>query len=781
MSRRERKRTVPHPTIPLKVHIHRLFGRAVAILAFVQVGLGLTLYGSPKALFVVYALAGTLLLFLYLALEYRYKPRLGEGVAPSGARSDYYSDYSGSYLTGDRTELTHDRRSRRQSGEKSHWTRNALGAAGLFGAYKWWQKKRGKNVEISDSEYDESTVDRRHYRPPQTPGPPGSSVGPHGHGGYGTPSQPPPPVVYGGNRPPNRGSHRSRRNDETVLSPQSWEDDDDAFDEKHGNRPKQSSAWRDRIVGAGAGIAAFQGVKSIFGSGRRRKDAGGSGVSYGPPLGGNQNMVSQTDVSRVEAGQAPNSPHDPRRSHRPHRSDTVPATPSRLSGRPPSASSMSYDDDTSYAGAGRPSSGQGPNLRDSIATMGAIAGFREWNKRRRDRNERQRLDRIRQQELETEEQFNRRNSDHYPRPQDASGRRPSLSGTLLTGPEQATGSNPQQSRQSFHPNINQPPLPAAAAAFADGPQPEGFAPNAPWSAAHQHQSQQHQPYQLPPPPPGPPPPGVARPMQYQPPPPGSLAMPQGAVNPSPSNLVQEYAAQSSSYFPDGTASAATAAAATRAALAASQRRQSRSPTSRGSRSRIPGRRESTNSATLPPPGSIGLGDDTASPPVSLKMKMHADGHHVTLRRLNEEEAAAERAARRRERRSRRASSLSSADEGSSRYRRGNAMRDSSQQPITSVPPPPAISNSAVGSHRPPSELNLPPVPQMSQASEPPHGMPAAPGPADSGAIGSPGTGGQGTDLGTGTDVSAFDNNRRRRRAERARRLEASKGNKVEFS
>jgi hypothetical protein len=43
-------------------------------------------------------------------------------------------------------------------------------------------------------------------------------------------------------------------------------------------------------------------------------------------------------------------------------------------------------------------------------------------------------------------------------------------------------------------------------------------------------------------------------------------------------------------------------------------------------------------------------------------------------------------------------------------------------------------------------------------------------------VGSPGT--YGTDAGTGTDVSAFADNRRRRRAERARRQQ--QGQRVEF-
>ena len=810
MSRRERKRTSHHPTIPLKVHLHRLFGRAIAILAFVQIALGLTLYGSPKVLFVLYALAGTLLLFGYLALEYHNKPRMGDGVAPSGARSDYYSDYSGSYLTGDRTELTHDQRSRRRNSrhddEKSGggWAKKALAGAGLFGAYKWWSGRRKKQDTEDDqySEYTESNVDRRH-RPPRTPGPLDSSVAPAGAISYGppgrTPSRPPPPATYAGyNRPPSRGDHRPRAHGDTVMSPQTWENDDYDEDEKYGDKP-QENTWRNRLLGAGAGIAAFQGVKSLFGSGKKRKDGyNGSDASYRPPHGHNQHMISQTDVSRVEAGQAPFSPDDPRRGNRPQFSESTQMTPSRPPGRRrPSASSVSYDDNGSYGPPPRTNSDE-PNLRKSIAAMGAVAGFSAWNKQRKDRNERQKQERIRREQLESEEQYNRRNSNRYPRPQDASGRRASHSDTLMTGPEHAPGSNPAASRQSFRPDTSQPPLPMAAGAVPMSPQdPNRF--NMPMQQQFQQQQQQQQhDFVLPPPPPGPPPNDGNRPTGYQPPPPGSLQMPQGAINPDPSRLVSGQPQAPDQYRTD-TANAATAAAMMGAAAAGGLATQSLSPTRQqhsrtDSRTRFQGRRGSTTSGGLS--GASAL-QGVESPPVSLKMKMHPDGQHVTLRRLNEEEAAAERAARRRERRSRRASSLSSAEEGPSRYRRNNnnnnngMMRDSSQQPITNVPvPPPAMSNSAIGSgsHRPPSELNLPspPVhqrlPQTSDMS--PSGIPAASG---SGLVGSPGTvgggGGGGTDLGTGTDVSAFDNNRKRRRAERARRLEASQrgASRVEFS
>ncbi|SMQ50058.1 unnamed protein product [Zymoseptoria tritici ST99CH_3D1] len=790
MSRRERKRTKPHPTIPLKVHLHRIFGRSLAILAIVQVALGLTLYGSPKVLFILYTLWVAFLIFAYLALEYRNKPRIGAGgPGPhSDYRSDYYSDYTGSYLSGSRTDVTRDRRGR--SEEHSSWGKKLLAGAGAFGAYKWFQNRRDKGRGDRDDESSDSRS--RIHRPESTLGPGDSTMTPTPYGRAQTParrnsSRPPPAGGYSGQRPPSRGDrHR-------PVASESW-DDSEVFDEKHNDRAAHT--WRNRILGAGAGLAAFQGVKSLFGSKKRRNEGYvDSDVSYHrPPPGGNHNFVSQTDVSRVEAGQAPFSPDDPRRQHQSNMAGVTPVTPTRRPhGRQHSVDSFS--EEASYAS--RPqgqSAGNGMGLKESMAVMGAIAGLKDWNRRRKDRIEDERQERLRREELAHEEQFNRRHSHRYPRPQDASGRRHSNSGTVMTGPSgpDQPGSMAQGSRQSFRPDLSHPPLPAAAGAVPFGsaptaePHPQPPYPQQAYPPQQQQQTQTQTQnttvmFDLPPPPPGPPP-NTVRP-DYQPPPPGSLQMPQPAVNPDPSRLVST---QNSTHdFATGVATGAAAGYA-----AGHHRTHSESPSRHShrddSRPRPPrhggGRRNSDTSATMSQAntGSIVPG---ASPPVAVKVNMHPDGRHVTLRRLNEEEAAAERAARRKERKSRRSSSLSSGGEealaGTGRYRRGSVMRPSNQQPITNVPPPPPHGMSSSALNRPSPELNLPVLsaPSGSMQGYPPV---AATGPAGSGAFGSPP--GAGTDMGTGTDVSAFDNNRRRRRAERARRMEAARGGggRVEF-
>lgn len=68
--------------LPIKLVLHQWLGRAVALLGIVQVPLGLTLYGSPKFTFVLYALWMAFLLVLYFVLSYRALPPIGPGTGP---------------------------------------------------------------------------------------------------------------------------------------------------------------------------------------------------------------------------------------------------------------------------------------------------------------------------------------------------------------------------------------------------------------------------------------------------------------------------------------------------------------------------------------------------------------------------------------------------------------------------------------------------------------------------------------------------------------------------
>lgn len=55
----------------LRVMLHQWFGRTIALLGIAQVPLGLTLYGSPKYTFILFAVWMAFLVLLYFILEYR--------------------------------------------------------------------------------------------------------------------------------------------------------------------------------------------------------------------------------------------------------------------------------------------------------------------------------------------------------------------------------------------------------------------------------------------------------------------------------------------------------------------------------------------------------------------------------------------------------------------------------------------------------------------------------------------------------------------------------------
>jgi len=70
-SSRRHDRGRPKYRVPKRLYLHQWLGRATALLAIVQVPLGLTLYGSPKWTFVLYTIWMAFLLFLYFVFGYR--------------------------------------------------------------------------------------------------------------------------------------------------------------------------------------------------------------------------------------------------------------------------------------------------------------------------------------------------------------------------------------------------------------------------------------------------------------------------------------------------------------------------------------------------------------------------------------------------------------------------------------------------------------------------------------------------------------------------------------
>ncbi|KAK4984489.1 hypothetical protein LTR50_006564 [Elasticomyces elasticus] len=746
--------------VPLKLVIHQWLGRIIALLGIAQIALGLTLYGSPKVLFILFALAAFLIFLLYFILEHAYRPRLPN------------DDDDDSYISGrTRTDVTEDRRSR-HGGHELRNTAIAGGALAGLAALRSRSKSRRREElasrrrpERSDYAGTASRVSSRHHS--------GSFV----------------------------------------------------EDEKYKGNSKDNT-WRDRLLGAAAGV----GLLSLFNrrkehSKGRDSDAG----NYRPPLGGHQ-QITQTDLNRVEAGQAPMSPENRRYQDRPPANtenrrfqggaaSTQMGSPSRRPASRPRRSggsfSSGYDSYSSDDEDGSPyqeRTEKGHGLRNTVATLGVVAGLRQWRSRRRESKEQRRIDEERRIEMENAERINRANSRRQQQRESRNGgenlHRSDTVATGVTNDLGMIGSNPELSRQNFRmSNANIPPIPTTSAANFPPTGPAGsridMGYNPAGGVAPPPNTTLYPPTTIYPPP--------NLPQQYQPPPLNSLTMPPGAVNPDPQRLLENNPPPPAS-FSQNTAAAGTAAGFVAAGASHSPSRyhsHERKSSRNRSNTRPPGaletqrRRNSIQSATFSSNSNENSGSVT-SPPVSVKVRMHNDGRHVTLRRLNEEEAAAEREARRRERRNRKrrteglGSDVESGNEGPRHRNTSGAAGPSAQQPVANNPRPPPMQaqNAPLPFPANPSLQQLrgpplgPPPPQQQQQQQqvfaglppPPAGPPPAPthsaSPQGHG-IGMTPSGI--TSMGSGTEVSAFDNNRRRRRAERAQRLAEARGNRVEFT
>ncbi|KAJ4383901.1 hypothetical protein N0V86_000744 [Didymella sp. IMI 355093] len=634
--------------VPLKLILHQWIGRVVLLLGIAQIPLGLTLYGSPKVLFILFAVWAFLLLVVYFVLSYRNQPEMG-------------FDDNTTYIT-ERTASTRSRRSRGGRGLGALATAGAAGA----GLAALASRNRSHSRSRSRRRGDETTVLS--------------------------------------SRPDSRSRVTQSQFTESYLS-----------DEKY-NDKRKGSTWKDKFLGAGAAAGGIFAIKSLFGKKKDNRRAytetsTGSDISYGRPLG--QSEVTQTDLSRLEEGRAPDSParnQDWRRveEREAAQAAAMGASPMRGHRSARSGGSIdSFDSRTSFndhpdSRPLREESSYG--VKDGIMTLGAIGFLRHtWNKRK-NRKEDARIEEMRQQDIE-EEKMARANSNRR----------------RFTG----DGAPPRRH--------NGPPSTIDSETEISGMTP---------SVARPHG-------------------GVPPPM----PPMTSSAGP-SVLRPTDNTVLSD--SGSEAYISPGGRShrrhrnsAGAAAFGGGAAAAAS--------------SGSPSRRRSSRDESV------------VSPPVSVKVKMHNDGRHVTLRRLNEEEAAAERDARRRERQRRnRNGSMSSLSQfDGDRWRRTEALEAQQaaeiaqaqagppppagaplQMPAPYIPPPPPgpPPNFGNNNQRPPTQMNLPPPPPI---------------PADASILSSP----QGTQVyGTETDVSNYDSNRRRRRAERAQAKQArSGGSRVEFS
>lgn len=493
-------------------------------------------------------------------------------------------------------------------------------------------------------------------------------------------------------------------------------------DEPEKKRPvKQSSGWGTRLMEVGAVAGGVAAMKKVFG--RRDKDDASDVGPYRPPLGGNTSYTGTSDsMSRVEEGLPPHRPVTPPGASPGHVRPNHPlAQPPMTPGRRPSEDSYSY---YSYM-SGSPSRQErkGNTFRNALAAGGAAFAVRQLFKNRRQKKEERRTEELRKQRLE-EERLARANSAHK---YTGDGVPPRRNRHNRVGSQTASDMSSLM-EEPIAPGTAGTPSAAAASALADRQniRPVGADP----MIAH----------------PGPP---SAVPANMPPIPP--------AHNFDGSSGSEVYTTgsgrQKHRHRDQAAAGLAGVAAGALGAEAVNRRR----------------RQDQQN-------------DSVESPPVSVKVKMHNDGRHVTLRRLTEEEQAAQR---RRERRAsaagrrRRNSSFSSGDDADTlrasadkRWRRTEAMEAQQAAENTAAAGP----SSAAA---PPTHMPFPtPPPPGTQAIDPRTGQsydvpvpPPIPGstsnlaPPDS--ITSPGTETSG--------ATEYANNRRRRRAERAQARLAREG------
>ena len=480
---------------------------------------------------------------------------------------------------------------------------------------------------------------------------------------------------------------------------------------QYGHDPgREGGRFRDKLLGVGAIAAASYYVTRLLGRKDRDEDDHDSGAT----------VTTEDSIDRV--ARAEEGRPLPSGQHPLNQVQTQPLNHRR---------STSLASDDSYMSGSPSRQRRGHGLRDAVLGLGAVGLARNVFKKRRERKEQRRIDALREQEIE-DERIARQNSQRYT----GDGVRPPRRGGVQASAGASTDFSEEIGR---HRTYSPPPLPggtlpvmagaAAAGALLTDRERQRMTPRVSNTAIA-----------------GPPPP----------PPPGAVLMPpippdhQGVFHhdSSGSEMYTSVNGRNHRRHRSYDAAAAAAAAGGAAGLLAGEV--------------ITNRRDRNSNRASASAGEESVGSQG---PVSVKVKMHSDGRHVTLRRLPEEEAAAERAARRssrdrngRRRRNDSASTLSGPDVGvgGERWRRAEAIER--QQAME-------MERERANLQAEQAQLNQGrlAVPQPG-AYPPPAPIPMSSSPLGPVAsVGSPGT-----YDGTATEASAeYANNRRRRRAERA--------------
>lgn len=645
----------------LRVMLHQWFGRSIALLGIAQVPLGLTLYGSPKYLFILFAVWMGFLLLLYFILSYRAYDR---------------PDYD---IREERSEITRtERTDHKSSGGTPGWLGPLAAGTGI------WALMRGRKREKEDEK------ERSRSR----------------------------------SRTSRLRSQSRRRAPEVIPSRRGSYIEEEKYTDRYSERPRTSGGgggggggFMDKVLGVGAGLGAGALLGRMMGrrnrpddeeysavahdtpnrrrnsrSGHRRADTvvtdysdeseeyhrGGRKSPLLPGPGGPSAMAAAMSAAEARPGGSRHArPTTPRRSQRPGTSGIESTIDSDYS----SYVSPSRRDDR------RNSRGSGAVEKGLLAGLG-LGWFAKKMKDRRDQKEEERL------RTEKEE---RRGGQHEPR---------------YTGDGYST---PPRRRDSHRPSVRlaaPPRVETVASSLTEEsssliePRPlSGYDPPVqPLPTGH---------YQGPPPPPLQQQPGVG----HVPPPVGQYAPLAAAAALSAAPAVIQAAVEHTSYSREqlrpseiSSVSMPTMPSDPRGILVRDS--ETDSYVSRGNRKQPTEQRRGDDAAAAAAT-SAGIlaaeeeaqrrveeqqaGSRGRTPPVSVKVKVHDDkDRNVTLRRLTEEEAMAARRARRR--RADSASSLSGSEVASgsrSRYRRDSSRRrgveesaESAVEPLS--PPAPAL-------------------------------------------------------------------------------------------
>ena len=129
--------------LSLKRYLHQWLGRAISLLGIAQVALGLTLYGSPAYLFVLYTLFVFSLLVLYFVLSWLAQRRINDDGG------------NGSYISG--REVVQERRDEHRGPGWGRLAAAGATGAGLAALFRRRSSKAASRVNAADTDVSGSS------------------------------------------------------------------------------------------------------------------------------------------------------------------------------------------------------------------------------------------------------------------------------------------------------------------------------------------------------------------------------------------------------------------------------------------------------------------------------------------------------------------------------------------------------------------------------------------------------------------------------------------------